>query len=106
MQGLIMDFELTVPVMLRRAEQLFGPREIVTRLPDKSLHRYTYGDFIPRARRLGAALTEHGGDKLLIVDESLLPLAQSFLGETDIEHVIVIGEAPEGMLSYEELLAG
>ena len=151
-----MDFELTVPVMLRRAEQLFGPREIVTRLPDKRLHRYTYGDFIPRARRLGAALTElgmkrgdrvgtlgwnhyqhleaylgippsaaslhtlnlrlhpndlgyiakHGGDKLLIVDESLLPLAHSSSAETDIEHVIVIGDAPDGMLSYEELIAG
>jgi len=44
MQGLMMDFELTVPVMLRRAEQLFGSREIVTRLPDRNLHRYTYGD--------------------------------------------------------------
>ena len=32
MQGLMMDFELTVPVMLRRAEQLFRDREIVTRL--------------------------------------------------------------------------
>ena len=156
MQGLIMDFELTIPVMLRRAEQLFGPQEIVSRLPDKSLHRYTYADFVPRARRLGAALTKlgmgrgdrvgtlawnhyqhleaylgipafggvthtlnlrlhptdlgyiakHGGDKLLIVDESLLPLAQTFLGKTDIEHVIVIGEAPEGMISYEELIAG
>jgi fatty-acyl-CoA synthase len=156
MDGLIMDFELTIPVMLRRAEQLFGSQEIVTRLPDKSLHRYTYADFIPRARRLGAGLAElgmgrgdrvatlawnhyqhlesylgipafggvthtlnlrlhptdlgyiakHGGDKLLIVDESLLPLAQKFLGQTDIEQVVVIGEGSEGTISYEELIAG
>ncbi len=56
MDGLIMDYELNVPAILRRGEQLFGDKEIVSRLPDRSWHRYTYADFAPRARRLAAAL--------------------------------------------------
>ena len=51
-KGLMMDFQLTVPAIMRRAEQLFGPKEIVTRLPDRSFHRYTYADFVARAKRL------------------------------------------------------
>ena len=61
MEGLIMDYELNVPAILRRGEQLFGDREIVTRLPDRSWHRYTYADFAPRARRLAAALRNELG---------------------------------------------
>ena len=52
MHGLIMDFQLTIPALLRRAEQLHYDREIVTRRPDRSLHRYTYGDMIKRAKQL------------------------------------------------------
>jgi fatty-acyl-CoA synthase len=58
MQGLMQDYQLTVPAILRRAEALFGRKEIVTRLPDRSFHRYTYADFVPRARRVAVAL--HG----------------------------------------------
>jgi acyl-CoA synthetase (AMP-forming)/AMP-acid ligase II len=61
LEGLIMDYELNVPAILRRGEQLFGDREIVTRLPDRSWHRYTYGEFAPRARRLAAALRKELG---------------------------------------------
>jgi fatty-acyl-CoA synthase len=39
MHGLIMDFQLTIPTLLRRAEQLHYDREIVTLSPDRSLHR-------------------------------------------------------------------
>jgi fatty-acyl-CoA synthase len=61
MQGLIMDYELNVPAILRRAEQHFGHKEIATRLPDKSWHRYTYAEFAPRAKRLGLALRNELG---------------------------------------------
>ncbi|MEX2114776.1 MAG: long-chain fatty acid--CoA ligase [Pirellulales bacterium] len=60
MHGLIMDFQLTIPTMLRRAEQLHYDREVVTRLPDTSLHRYTYGDMIGRAKRLSLGLKKLG----------------------------------------------
>ena len=36
MDGLMMDFQLTVPPLLRRAETYFPGKQIVTRLPDKS----------------------------------------------------------------------
>ena len=61
MQGLIMDYQLNVPAILRRGEQLFGEKEIVTRLPDRSWHRTTYAEFGARARRLGAALRKELG---------------------------------------------
>jgi fatty-acyl-CoA synthase len=67
MNGQIMDYELNVPAILRRAESLFGRKEIVTRLPDKSFHRYTYADFAQRSRRLASALLGLGlkdGDRV------------------------------------------
>ncbi|MGI9077010.1 MAG: long-chain fatty acid--CoA ligase [Gemmatimonadaceae bacterium] len=67
MHGLIMDYQLTIPAILRRAEQLFGNREIVSRRPDRSIHRYTYAACIKRARKLGAALQSLGvgrGDRV------------------------------------------
>ncbi|WP_207635146.1 long-chain fatty acid--CoA ligase [Thermaerobacter marianensis] len=159
----MMDFPLTLLTIFRRAEALFGHREIVTRLPDKSFHRYTYRDFTQRARRLAVALQElgvgrgdrvatlmwnqyqhleayfgipaagavlhtlnlrlhpselayivqHAGDKVLIVDRTLLPLYQQFKDHVQLEHVIVVGGSvpaaagPDGgtLLDYEELLA-
>jgi len=60
MHGLIMDYQLTIPNMLRRAESLHFDRELVTRRPDRSLHRYTYGDMISRAKKLAVALRKLG----------------------------------------------
>ena len=45
MFGTMMDYPLTLPHILERAGKLSGRVEIVSRLPDKSLHRYTYADF-------------------------------------------------------------
>ncbi len=67
MDGLMMDFPLTLPAVLRRAEQFFGDGEIVTRLPDRSLHRTTYRETLRRARRLAVALRKAGierGDRV------------------------------------------
>src|SRR5215210_3932512 len=49
LEGLVQDFQLTLPYFLRRAEQLYWHREIVTRRPDKSFHRHTYSDFVSRS---------------------------------------------------------
>ncbi|HEX3722668.1 MAG TPA: AMP-binding protein, partial [Nitrolancea sp.] len=67
MDGLMMEFQLTLPVILRRAETYFGRKEIVSRLPDRSLHRYTYRDMAERAKRLSVLLTQLGvgsGDRV------------------------------------------
>ena len=158
MNGLIMDYELNVPAILRRAEQLFSDKEIVTRRADKSFHRYTYADFVRRTKQLALALrglgledgdrvgtfawnhyqhleayigcpvaglvthtlnlrlhpddityiATHAGDKALILDKILWPLAEKFVDRVGFEHVIVIaddGEVPEGTIEYEELLS-
>jgi len=67
MNGLMMDFQLTLPAIFRRAEALFGSQEIVSRTPDKSLHRYRVADWAKRTRRLGQALVDLGvkpGDRV------------------------------------------
>src|SRR5512135_238218 len=60
MLGTMMDYPLTLPHILERAGRLSGRTEIVSRLPDKSLHRYTYADFYRRARALAEALQKAG----------------------------------------------
>jgi fatty-acyl-CoA synthase len=65
--GRMMDFPLTLTHFLERARTYFGRSEIVSRLPDKSLHRYTYADFYRRTCRLAHALTRLGvkpGDRV------------------------------------------
>jgi fatty-acyl-CoA synthase len=149
LNGLMMEYQLSLPPILRRAETYFGDGEIVTRLPDKSFHRYTYRDMAARAKQLAVALqklglergdrvatlcwnhyqhleayfgipcggfvlhtlnlrlhpddlayiAEHGKDKAIIVDQSLLPLLDQFKDRTSIEHVIVVEDG------YEDLLA-
>lgn len=63
----MMDFPLTLTHILERAGKLFGRAEIVSRLQDKSLHRYTYADFYRRSRQLAEALQQAGlqrGDRV------------------------------------------
>ena len=67
MRGTMMDFPLTLPAILERSGKLFRRVEIVSRRPDRSIVRTTYGDFYGRARRLAGALTKLGlrpGDRV------------------------------------------
>ena len=67
MRGLTSDYQLILPAILRRAEALYGYREIVTRRPDKSFNRYTYADFVLRAKKLAVAIEKLGlrsGDRV------------------------------------------
>jgi fatty-acyl-CoA synthase len=158
LEGLIQAYQLTLPAILRRAEQLHGYREIVTRRPDKSLHRHTFADFASRSKKLAVALKKlgledgervgtlgwntyqhleayfgvpcsgavlhtlnprlheddlsyianHAEDRVMLVDETLVPVFQKFREKTNIEHAVVVtegGEIPDGMISYEDLLA-
>ena len=63
MQGAMMNFPLTLTHVLTRAGRLYGASEIVSRLPDRSLHRHRYADFHRRACALGAALQKLGMKK-------------------------------------------
>lgn len=60
MHGAMMNFPLTLAHLLQRAGRVFGDSEIVSRLPDRSLHRYRYRDFHRRACALAGALQKLG----------------------------------------------
>ena len=51
-----MDYPLTIPAILRRARDLHHAREVVSRRPDGTLARTTYGAVAERAQRLAVAL--------------------------------------------------
>ncbi len=153
-----MDDQLLLPSLMRRAEQLYGDREVVSRLPDKALHRYRFTDFARRAKQLTLALQRmgigpgdrvatlawnhyahleayfgipsaeavlhtinlrlptddivyiaaHAEDRVLLVDEALLPLLEQVRERTHFERIVVMlatKPVPDGMLDYEQLLA-
>lgn len=158
MKGLMMDYQLTLPTILRRAEALFGRKEIVSRLPGGEIHRYTYRDLSLRAKKLAAALrragirngdrvatlcwnhyqhleayfavpcigaivhplnlrlsaddlayiVNHAEDKMIIVDEVLLPLLEKFRSSIKVSTIIVIAPennpVPDGYTDYEDFL--
>lgn len=67
MQDLMMDYQLTLDRILERANTMFPRKRITTKLPDGSLHRYTYADLYTRTKRLAKALGKLGvepGDRV------------------------------------------
>ena len=59
MQGLMQDFQLTLPHFFDRAERMFPTKQIVTSLPTGKV-RSSYGEWAERTRRLGGALDALG----------------------------------------------
>jgi len=154
-----LEFPLTTHRVLDRAERYFPQVEVVSRRPDGTVHRTTYGDVVRRARALAAALADlglrpgdriaslcwnhrehlecylgiptsgavlhtlnlrlhpqelayvvnHAEDRMLVVDDVLLPLFEAFRDRVRLERVFVVptsGErVPPGYESYEALLA-
>lgn len=67
MNGLMMQDQLTIDRLLLRARTLHRTKEVVSRMADKRVHRYTYGDLYPRVLRLMNALRRLGvkpGDRV------------------------------------------
>src|SRR5215212_2499217 len=65
--GRMMNFPLTLTHFLERSKTFFGKNEIVSRLPDRSLHRTNYGELYKRACKLASALKKLGvepGDRV------------------------------------------
>jgi len=155
--GMMMDFPLTLRHFLERSHQLFADREVVERTPT-GVERSSYGAIYQRCGRLANALRRLGiqpgdrvgsfswntirhlevylgvpcsgvvlhtanirlfpeqtvyvindaGNRLLFIDRALLPVIEPLRDRLEtVEHLVVLdGEpAPDGMLSYEELLA-
>ena len=67
MKSTMMNTPLSLNHLLERAGRLFHGNEIVSRLPDKSLRRHSYGAYYRRTRALAAALQGLGlqqGDRV------------------------------------------
>ena len=67
MQGLMMDYPLTLTHFFERSRRLFPTKPVATRVPGQPLFRYTYADFADRVCRLAGALPGLGvgpGDRV------------------------------------------
>jgi len=155
----MMQVPLSLNHFLERAGTLFPSNEIVSRLPDKSLVKHSYGQFYGRTRRLAQGLQDLGvckgdrvatlcwnhhahlecyfgipaaggvmhtlnlrlsaeeiawiandaQDKILIIDDILLPLYRQFEHLYTFEKVIVFpfsgAAVPSEFMDYEQWLA-
>jgi fatty-acyl-CoA synthase len=66
MQGLMMDYPLTLTHLLERSAKLFGGKEIASKFPG-AMHRYSYADFHSRVHAVAHALERLGvnpGDRV------------------------------------------
>ncbi|MEO8858208.1 MAG: AMP-binding protein, partial [Burkholderiaceae bacterium] len=158
MQTTMMKVPLSLNSLLERAGSLFSSNEIVSRRPDKTLVRHTYGEWYRRTRALAAALADLGlrpgdrvatlcwnhhahlecyfgipaagavmhtlnirlapeeigwiaadaRDRVLILDDVLLPIYQKFAHLHTFEHVIVFSfsgqPVPAPFLDYDALI--
>jgi fatty-acyl-CoA synthase len=67
MQGLMMNWQLTLDKILEHANRLYPHKRVTTMQPDGSLHRMTYGEMYGRVKRLAKALVQLGvepGDRV------------------------------------------
>lgn len=67
MQGLMMDYPLTLTQFFERSRQLFARKTLATRVPGQPLFRYTYAEFAVRVARLAGGLAALGvrpGDRV------------------------------------------
>ena len=63
MQSTMMRDPLSLNHLLERAGKLFAGNEIVSRLPDKTLRRHSFGEYYRRTRALASALQSLGLNK-------------------------------------------
>ena len=67
LHGLMMDYPLTLDTIIEHANRMSPKKKIKTKLPDGSLHEYTYADFYKRVKKLGNVLESLGvevGDRV------------------------------------------
>jgi fatty-acyl-CoA synthase len=83
MRGTMMEYQLILPALLERAGKLFPHVEILTRKPDRTVVRSSYGAFYRRARRLAEGLTKLGmepGDRVASMMWNHMGHLESFFG--------------------------
>ena len=75
LNGLMMDdFQLSLTVLVERAERLNAGAAVVSRRPDGSVRRTSLGECAQRARRLASGLADLGiGDGDRVADAAVEP---------------------------------
>jgi len=63
MKGQMMHYPLTTNVIIDYGNRVFPYKEIVSKLPDGTWHRYTYADMYKRTKKLANALVKKFGIK-------------------------------------------
>ena len=66
MQGLMMDYQLTLDRILEHANRMFPHKHVRTKLPDGSFHSYTYADLYRRVKRLANVLEGLGVARVIV----------------------------------------
>ena len=67
MQGLMMDYQLTIDRILEHAYRMHPHKQVTTKLPGGTIHRYSYADLYHRVKRLAnvlGALGVESGDRV------------------------------------------
>jgi fatty-acyl-CoA synthase len=67
LDGLMMDYPLTLTHFFERSRRLFGKKSLATRIPGRPLARSTYAEFFERTARLAQVLRDLGigkGDRV------------------------------------------
>jgi len=101
MKATMMQVPLNLCHFLDRAGKLFGGVEIVSRMPDKSIHRSTYADMHRRARLLAQALQQAGlrkGERAATLMWNHYAHFESYLGviaSGGVLHTLNLRLAPE-----------
>ena len=63
MKGQMMNYPLTTNAIIEYGNRVFPYKEIVSKLPDGTMHRYTYADMYKRTKKLANALVNKLGIK-------------------------------------------
>ncbi len=161
MQGLMMSMPMTISDILDHACCIFGDKQIVSRLPDRTLHTTTYRALHTRVKKLANALEalgvaagdrvgtlgwnhyqhveayfgipemgavihtlnirlsrdqlayiiNHAGDRVILLDESQIPLLESIRAQlSGVQHFVIWSgsreqpDLPGEVHQYEDLL--
>lgn len=67
MNGLMMDYQLTLDRILEHGNRLYPHKRVITKLPTGAFHEYTFADLYKRVKKLGNVLAGLGvepGDRV------------------------------------------
>src|SRR6185295_15363743 len=92
---------LSSNTLLERAGKIYPQSEVVSRMPDKSLHRYRLADFYRRSRQLASALLAAGlkkGDRVATLSWNHYAHFECYFGipaANGVLHTLNLRLAPE-----------